>query len=111
MTDGKAYWVKVNVDCTLSYQGRICPAGGGSPPTYSYGTGWQMVGFKSTIAKAVAAYLGGTCGTTYVAPIYCWNATTQAWCSPSPDCVASMNAGSGYWVFFNSAHTMTPGCD
>jgi hypothetical protein len=118
MTDGKAYWVLVNGTGTIdfTYQGRKGPAGGGFPTTpYNYVAGWNMVGFKSTIPKFVSTYLGGTCGTTYGAPIYAWDAAGQGWASPSPGCGTTLDdnmfPGSGYWVNFNTAWTVNAGAD
>lgn len=111
MTDGKAYWIKATGGTTFTYLGRKGPPGGGFPTTpYSYVVGWNMVGFKSTsTTKHVETYLGGTCGTTYGAPIYGWNAATQAWTSPG--CTDDMIPGSGYFVNFNTAHTVNAPAD
>lgn len=115
MTDGKAYWVYASADDSFSYLGRKGPGGGGFPTTpYSYVPGWNMVGFKSTINKTVQEYLGGVCGgasPTYVTPIYCWDETSQVWCSPSPGCSDNMTPTKGYWVYFNTAHTVNAGAD
>lgn len=113
MTDGKAYWVKMTTGPhTITYQGRKCPLGGGMPSNYAYPAGWNMVGFKSTSGTTkVKDYLGLTCGTTYTIPIYCWDATGQVWCTPSPGCEDFLIPGQGYWVKFLTAHEVSPGCD
>lgn len=114
VTDGKAYWVLVSTGANIpfTYQGRKGPAGGGFPTTpYAYVVGWNMVGFKSTITKHMDTYLGGTCGTTYLSPMYSWDAATQAWTTPSTFCGDNMNPDSGYWVNFNVAHTVNAGAD
>jgi len=115
MTDGKTYWVYVTAgaDIPFTYQGRKGPGGGGTPyaAQYTYPAGWNMVGFKSTINQRVQDYLGGTCGTTYDVPLWNWDAASQEWVLPTsrPDCTDDMTPGSGYWVEFNSAHTVDAG--
>jgi hypothetical protein len=111
MTDGRAYWVKVTsgADIPFTYQGRTAPAGGGMPFYYSYVAGWNMVGFKRAAGgETVQNYLGGTCGTTYpnTNTAWFWNAAPQTWSTLG--CGGSMAPDSGYWVFFNVAHNVTP---
>jgi hypothetical protein len=112
MTDGKAYWIYISagVDTSATYLGRKGPAGGGFPTTpYQYYVGWNQVGFKSTSDKEVQTYLGGTPGTTYIVPIYGWDAGLQAWTTLAAD--DDMTSGDGYWVYFNVAHTVNAGAD
>jgi hypothetical protein len=111
---GKAYWFNMATGApyTLTFQGRKCPCPPSSPTTFSISTtGWNMVGFKSTVAKAVSTYFTsiGTCGTAYLSPINSYNGATQTW--TSENCTDSMTVGRGYWVYFNSTGTVSPGCD
>jgi len=107
---GKAYWFNMASGDTLSFQGRKCPCPPASPTTFSVTTtGWNMIGFKSTINKTVSTYFAsnGTCGTAYLAPINGYAA--GAW--TTINCADNMTPGSGYWVYFNSTGTTNPGCD
>jgi hypothetical protein len=108
MTDGKAYWVNMAADDTATYLGRKGPGGGEIPTTpYQYYVGWNQVGFKSTAVQQVQNYLGGTPGTTYIIPIYGWNADTQEWTMPIA--TDNMTPGQGYWVYFNVNHIINAG--
>jgi hypothetical protein len=114
IVDGEAYWVNMATGgpFTMTYQGRKCACPPTPPPTYSYGTGWYMVGFKSTVNDTITNYLDSQCGTInarIVTPILAWNATTQAWVSKN--CGDNMITDKGYWVYFNTAHTVSPGCN
>lgn len=109
MSDGNAYWVNAKADCTLTLTGRLCPCGGGvGGPSYSYTTGWNMVGFKSTVDKAVNSYMPYTCGTQYASPVYSYDATTQQMISL--DCGDNMTPGRGYWFYNGVAYGLFPGC-
>jgi hypothetical protein len=112
MESGKAYWVNMAAGgpFTLTFQGRKCPCPPASPTTFTVcRTGWNMIGFKSTIAKPVQSYLAslGTCGTAYLAPINGY--ASGAW--TTVNCTDNMTAGSGYWIYINSTGTINPGCD
>jgi len=110
MEDGKAYWINMDTAGTLAVKGTkgaaVAPLSTPAGP-YSYVTGWNLVGFKSTIDKTVETYLGGTCGTTYAVPISGYFDGS----STSDNCTANMASGYGYWVYFNQAHSVTPGID
>ena len=102
--------ISAGADTSATYLGRKGPGGGGFPTTpYQYYTGWNQVGFKSTIDKQVQTYLGGTPGTTYIIPIYGWNATTQVW--TTHNATDDMTSESGYWVYFNVNHVINAGAD
>jgi hypothetical protein len=111
---GKAYWFNMAAGgpYTLTFQGRKCPCPPSSPTTFSISTtGWNMVGFKSTVPKAVSTYFTslGTCGTAYLSPINGYDGATQIW--TSVNCSANMTVSSGYWVYINTTGTVSPGCD
>lgn len=112
MIDGKAYWVKVTAGggVAATYQGRKCPAPPDSPPTYTdYVAGWNMVGFKSTVGGVqLQNYLCGTCGTTYSVPAYSWD---PALGYQSVNCATALTPGLGYWVYFLTPCTVSPGCN
>ncbi len=116
LADGNAYWVNMSAPATLTFQGRktICPPAVPSPQYSITSPGWWMVGFKSSISKAVQSYLPGgstNCGVTYQVPIYGFNAPIQQYITPAPSCTDNMTTGSGYWVYFNSAATINGGVD
>lgn len=109
---GKAYWVNMTTGgpFTLSFQGRKCPCPPASPTTITVSTtGWNMIGFKSSTAKAVSSYFTslGTCGTAYLSPINGY--TSGAW--SSVNCSDNMTSGRGYWVYINSTGIINPGCE
>ncbi len=110
MNSDKAYWVNVSAPCNLTYQGRTCPCPPASPTTITVSTtGWNMIGFKSSIPKTVATYFTslGTCGTAYLAPINGYAA--GAW--TSVNCADNMTPGNGHWVYVNTIGQINPGCD
>ena len=107
---GKAYWFNMATGDTLSFQGRKCPCPPASPPTFTVTTtGWNMIGFKSTVGNAVSTYFAslGTCGTAYLAPINGY--TSGAW--TTVNCSDNMTPGMGYWVYINTTGTIVPGCE
>ena len=110
MEAGKAYWVNLATGTPVSFtfQGRKCAAGLGPPPSYNTVAGWNMVGLKSTIAKQVQAYLGTCPSTYYLLPIYEY--TGGAYLGLSL-CADSMTVGKGFWVYYNTAGVIFPGCD
>jgi len=108
MRDGKAYWINMETARTLNLAGRKMPEGAQLPPTYDVVAGWNMVGFKCTVANNVTAkdYLYGT---NYVR-IYGYK--TGTWfLIPGPDYNnPKMEPGLGYWVAFTEPGTIYPTC-
>lgn len=107
MEDGKAYWVNVTADCTLTFQGRKSALVVSPPPSYNTVVGWNMVGYKDTgSTRTVQQYLGTPCPSTiYSLPIY--EQTTfgsPGWTLKSA-CTDTLTEGHGYWVYYNSAGT------
>jgi hypothetical protein len=112
MEAGKAYWVDVRAGAPGGFllQGRKCASGIGPPPSFSTVAGWNMVGFKSTIVKTVQNYLGLPCpSTVYLLPIYSYAGGAYV---PINDCnITNMTPGTGYWIYYQTAGTIFPGCD
>ena len=110
MEAGKAYWVNMAAPASLTFQGRKCPCPPSSPTTFTIcRTGWNMIGFKSTLPKSVSTYFTslGTCGTGYLAPINGY--ASGAW--TTVNCSDNMTPGKGYWVYINTTGLITPGCE
>ncbi|MBI2917725.1 MAG: hypothetical protein HYY01_06990 [Chloroflexi bacterium] len=105
MVDGVAYWVNMSATGTLDVSGAnwtdMPTDPNVLPPTYDVTTGWNMVGFKSTTAKSVSAYLSGT---DYRLTIYYWTGTEYAAVPQG----GVLQPGRGYWVYFNAAGKVTP---
>jgi len=115
MTDGKAYWVYISGSSpvTLTFQGRksLCPPNIPSP-TYSItGAGWWMTGFKSGINKLAANYLPSSPTGSVAYPIYGFDATTYPQEYYTVNATDNMTPGSGYWINFNNACTISGGVD
>jgi hypothetical protein len=117
MSDGHAYWIQMsnsytdNVSGSLLYTGRPCPCGGTTPlQAYVYPAGWNMVGFKSTVAQQVSTYLFGNCGTQYASPIQGYAGSPTGGAMDSLNCTDSMTPGSGYWIYFGVATGVSAGC-
>jgi len=102
--DGKAYWINMRADDTLTVVGQaVAPPGYGPvPPTYSVVQGWNMVGFRAMANMTVDDYLKGT---NYVR-IYGFDLNEGGWFSLSKD--ADMEPGLGYWVAFSTPGTIYP---
>ena len=109
MEAGKAYWVNMATGCPadFTFQGRKCAAGIGPPPSYSTVAGWNMVGYKSTTVKTIDVYLGTCPSTSYLTPVYEYTGGVYV----GKTCGGSMVVGKGYWVYYNIAGTVFPGCD
>jgi hypothetical protein len=106
MEDGKAYWIKVTDDCTLTFQGRTGPTPPNAPPAYSFVVGWNMVGFKSTQAHAVEDYLVGM---SYHDPITRYDNENKEYVAVASS--DNMTTEAGYWVYFTAAGIVTPPLD
>ncbi len=103
MTDGKAYWINMEVARTLNLAGTEMPEGTQLPPAYDVVVGWNMVGFKCTAADVAADdYLAGT---EYVRIYYFENGVWSLIPAPYSD---YMQPGLGYWVAFTEPGTIYP---
>lgn len=100
--DGKGYWLNTSSAATLAITGTPLPPPPVLPPTYSVVPGWNLLGFKSATPKTAAEYLTGT---DYRFPVYGFGG--GAWTSITSG-ATNMEPGMGYWVYFNTAGTVTP---
>lgn len=112
MTDGRAYWIYINgsTQVDLVFQGRksLCPPNIPSPTYPITGAGWWMTGFKSDINKLAANYLPGSPTGSVAYPIYGFDYFNQYYTVNATD---NMTPGSGYWINFNNACTISGGVD
>jgi hypothetical protein len=124
MKDGAAFWINTSITqgtISFTFQGRVGnppPVAGQAPqppPTYSYPVGWNMVGYKSTATNltgtgihSVGQYLGtiaGSGSTPYNLPITAYIPGQGYAPVYATD---NMTPGHGYWVYYNTAGTVTP---
>jgi hypothetical protein len=99
--DGKAYWIDMKEEQTLTVPGVAIVLPGQIPPTYTVKEGWNMVGFKSRSTNTtVEDYLQGT---KWVRVL---EFKDGAWTSLLKG--AYMTPGLGYWVAFSEPGTIYP---
>jgi hypothetical protein len=107
MKDGKAYWINMSEERTLTVIGQaIAAPGHGTPQTYEVVEGWNMIGFKSMYPMPANEYLAGTDSVR----VYGFNLTQGGWfsLSLSEDDGGEMKRGLGYWVAFSDEGTIYP---
>ena len=113
MEDGKGYWIQMDAGgpYTLTIEGRAAPVPPGVPPEYTVYTGWNMIGFKSTLAGPVEDYLGGLDGKYDSLFGYDCAAIPPVYDYPGP--AENMNPGWGYWIHIeaDAGCDCTDGCD
>ena len=93
MEDGKGYWInKTTAPATLTVTGTKSPAAPDHTPTYSVLSGWNLIGFKSTISQLTSTYLQ----TLPVSSYTLLNAGNENKNS------GNMDSGNGYWLWMNT---------
>ena len=99
--DGKAYWIDMKEQASLTVAGVAIVLPGQVPPTYSVREGWNMVGFKSRSTNTtVEDYLQGT---KWVRVLEFENGN---WRSLQKSAI--MTPGLGYWVAFSEPGIIYP---
>jgi hypothetical protein len=108
MEDGKAYWIRMNYDDTLTVPGFDMPLPPELPPTYPVVAGWNMIGFKSTTPIWHGDYLTSVAGDYSI--IYGFDATTDTWFNvyPRNEHSGMLEPTYGYWIWMDSAGTIVP---
>jgi len=92
MEDGKGYWINMTAPATLTVTGTKTPAAPDHTPTYSVLSGWNLIGFKSTISQLAATYLQTLTANSYTL----LNASNENKNS------GNMDSGKGYWLWMNT---------
>lgn len=102
--DGKAYWINMQAEATLTVVGQaVAPPGyGPPPPAYDVVEGWNMVGFRAMENMTVEDYL---LGTAYVR-IYGFDLGQGGWFSLTTG--QNMTPSLGYWIAFSEPGTIYP---
>ncbi|MFA5888746.1 MAG: hypothetical protein WC857_00730, partial [Candidatus Paceibacterota bacterium] len=91
--DGKGYWINMTAPATLTMTGTKAPAAPDHAPTYSVASGWNLVGFKSTISQLTSAYLSNLSTISYTLLNF----------SNENKNSGNMDSGKGYWLWASSA--------
>lgn len=92
--DGKGYWVNMTAPgSTLTVTGAKAPAAPALPKTYSVDSGWNLIGFKSTITQPASTYLQSL-------PV---GGYTLLNASNENKTNGLMDSGKGYWLWMNAA--------
>jgi len=103
MDQKKAYWINMKTDSaqyTLTENGSVGLPPPGLPTTIDVAAGWNMIGFKSTCARAAGSYLSG------VPWVRIWSFTNGAWSAVNSS--DKMQPGLGYWIAATSVGTIFP---
>ncbi|MFH0893545.1 MAG: Ig-like domain-containing protein, partial [Bacteroidota bacterium] len=87
--DGNGYWIFMNSSDSLAVTGTKTPAAPDHAPTYSVASGWNLVGFKSTISQITSTYLSNLSTLSYTL----LNASNENKNS------GNMDSGKGYWLW------------
>jgi hypothetical protein len=91
--DGKGYWINMDDADTLTVTGTKAPASPEPSRIYSVSSGWNLIGFKSTITQIAPTYLGTLSAGSY----------TLLNASSENKTTGFMDAGKGYWLWMNAA--------
>ncbi len=110
MVDGKGYWINMSADSSFTFQGRKGNPAPSIPPVYTTTTGWNLVGYKSTVNHTVGQYLG-TNVANYNVPVTGFSNIGTA---PGEQVFTvkyasdNMTPGNGYWVYYTSTGSIAP---
>ena len=107
MVDGQAYWIEMTAPDNLVVHGAPNLPPPAVPPAYGVKTGWNMLGFKSTVAITPAAYLGPAITPT-ISAMYGYNTVTGNFFTPGLPATPLLTPGLGYWLAVNSDGTVYP---
>jgi len=100
MQAGLGYWINMNSAATFTESGIVNPVPPGLPPTYTVAAGWNLMGFKSTCARAASDYMGS------VPWVRIWGYANGAWSAAQSGTL--LQPGLGYWIAATSAGTIYP---
>ena len=122
IADGKAYWFRMRYGAELSATlsggfpaannrlwifGLKAPKAPSSPSAYAVCPGWNMVGFRSTVAELQSDYLWSVVGDYNAGALYGWTAgATQDWFVVGVG--GNLVPGLGYWIPFTAAGEIYP---
>jgi hypothetical protein len=104
MTDGKGYWINMGAADLLTVTGVELKPAPYTPPSYAVVAGWNLVGFKSSVARTAGDYLDAIAGKW--TRIYTYSADTDMYSAVASD--AMMYPGKGYWIAVTTAGTIYP---
>jgi len=99
--DGKGYWIFMNNAATLNVTGVKTSVDNLIPLTYPVISGWNLIGFKSTISMLSKDYLSSLPADSYTLMDAANNNKNNS----------SMDSGYGYWLWMNSAGNIIPGAN
>ncbi len=106
MTDGNGYWIYMAAYDVMIVSGRVSAPPPALPPNYDLVTGWNLVGYKSTIAHNVSSYLASLPSASYFTYIYVWDPSAQTWLMASGS--EMLSPGQGFWIYMYSDQTLIP---
>jgi hypothetical protein len=123
LEDGKAYWMRLAYPLAVTTDGdhpECCevywwvfgtekPEPPSYPSQYAVNTGWNMVGFTSTVAMNASSYLWNWATTPAVVYGYthnCWNLQNWQMIPFSGTGGLQLVPGDGYWMAFPKAGTV-----
>jgi hypothetical protein len=106
MTDGNGYWIYMAAYDVMIVSGRVSAPPPALPPNYNLVTGWNLAGYKSTIAHNVSSYLASLPSASYFTYIYVWDPSAQTWLMASGS--QMLSPGQGFWIYMYSDQTLIP---
>jgi hypothetical protein len=105
IVDGQGYWIEMTADNTLTISGVELPAPPSTPPTYDVLAGWNLIGFKSVVAKTATVYLAGDAFDAFVR-MYGYDAVDAIYATVQIG--GSLQPGQGYWLAVSADGTIYP---
>ncbi len=105
IVDGQGYWIEMTADATLTISGVELPAPPDAPPTYDVYAGWNLIGFKSVVAKTATLYLAGDAFDAFVR-LYGYDAAGAVYTTVLIG--GNLQPGQGYWLAVNADGTIYP---
>lgn len=102
--DGLGYWLEMNSAGTLTFSGTELNNESIGPVAYDVNTGWNLIGFKSTIPRQPEDYLASINGKYDI--IYGYG--EGGFFVVGPECYELIEPGRGYWIHMIEPGTIYP---
>ena len=102
--DGLGYWVEMNSPGTLTFSGTELDNESIAPLSYDVNTGWNLIGYKSTIPRIPGNYLASIQGKYDI--VYGYG--DGGFFIVGPEGHNLMEPGQGYWIHMTLPGTIYP---
>ena len=109
MQDGFGYWIYMTKPDNLFVVGSVFPPLPSTPPSYTLGVGWNLVGFKPQPAvgpETVGAYLSSITEKINANSVWVYDNPSGSWIRADPSYV--LHPGQAFWVLVTTSTILRP---